>query len=59
MSLSARLRTVFLCAVLELGALTGVPMPPEKIRELMNQMNQPKMAHVLRKEDENGRDSTD
>ena len=56
MSLSARLRTVFLCAVLELGALTGVPMPPEKIRALMDQMNQPKMAHVLPEDDERGGD---
>ena len=54
MSFTARLRVVFLCAVLELGAITGVPMPPEKIRALMDQMNQPKMAHVLPEDDRGG-----
>jgi hypothetical protein len=53
-SLNARLRAIFLCVVLEFGALGGVPMPPEKIRALMDSMNQPKLAHVLPLEDEDG-----
>ena len=47
-----RFRTVFLCLVLEVGALTGVPMRPEEIRELMQTLNQPKVAHVLKEVDE-------
>ena len=55
MSLKQRLRTLLVCAVLELGVLTGAPMRPDEIRELMNQINQPKVAHVLRSEDESGK----
>jgi hypothetical protein len=40
---------------LEVGVLFGVPMRPEQIEELMHQMNQPKLAHVL-KEETNGGD---
>lgn len=47
MSLRARLRVVFVCACLELGALAGVPMRPEQIRQLMHALNQPGLAHVL------------
>ena len=47
MSFKKRLRTIFLCCALELGVMTGVPMRPEEIRALLNQMNQPKLAHVL------------
>ena len=42
-----RLSRLFACLFLELGALAGVPMRPEQIAELMQQMNQPKLAHVL------------
>lgn len=47
MSLKKQLRVVMVCAVLQFGVLGGVPMRPEEVRELMNQMNQPRMAHVL------------
>ena len=47
MSLRSRLRTVFLLAVLEVGAMSGVPMPPEKIRALMDSINRQKLAHTL------------
>ena len=40
--------------MLEFAALAGVPMRPEEIEELMRQMNQPKLAHVLRDEDDSG-----
>ena len=50
MSLKERLRTIVLCAALELGVMLGVPMRPEEIRALMNQMNQPKQAHALPEE---------
>ena len=42
------------CLTLEMGVLFGVPMPPEKIKELMHQMNQPKLAHVLKEEEDSG-----
>jgi hypothetical protein len=45
-SLKSRVRTVLCCVVLELGALTGVPMRPEEIRELMNTLAQPKLART-------------
>ena len=57
MTIRSRLRTVLMCLVLEVGVLTGVPMRPDEIRELMNQMNQPKLAHVLRSEDDEGNDT--
>ena len=59
MSFKKRLRTIFLCAALELGVLSGVPMRPEEIRALLNQMNQPKLAHVLPSDDERGKDPPD
>ena len=59
MSLNKRLRTIFLCAALELGVLGGVPMRPEEIRALMNQINQPKVAHVLPSDDQDGDDPQD
>ena len=52
--LSTRLRTIFMCAALELGVLSGVPMRPEEIRSLMSQINQPTLAHVLPTDEENG-----
>ena len=56
MSLKKRLRVVLACAALELGVLAGIPMRPDEIRELMHQMNQPKLAHVLPSEEDAGDD---
>jgi hypothetical protein len=56
MSLRHRLRTILLCLVLEMGALTGVPMRPEEIEELMHTMNQPKVVHTIPDESEKGDD---
>ena len=56
MSLKGRLRTIVMCAALELGVLSGVPMRPEEIRALMNQINQPKLAHVLPADEQGGDD---
>ena len=52
----SRLRTLLCCAVLELGALAGIPMRPEQIKDLMQSLNQPKVAqtnpdHVVPPED--------
>lgn len=49
-----RLRVVVVCSVLQCGALLGVPMRPDQIQELMHQMNQPKLAHVLPTEEDEG-----
>jgi hypothetical protein len=49
-----QLRTVLVCAVLEFGAMIGLPMRPEEIEALMRTMNQPKVAHTLPEESENG-----
>jgi hypothetical protein len=43
------------CVALEVGVLSGMPMRPDEIQELMNQMNRPKMAHLLPTE-RDGRD---
>jgi hypothetical protein len=55
-TLKKRLRTIFLCAALELGVLSGVPMRPEEIRALLNQINQPTLAHTLPADEESGDD---
>ena len=54
MSLRKRLRTLFVCLVLEFGVLSGVPIQAREIEELMKQLNQPKLADVLPCEDEGG-----
>ena len=54
MSWKKKLRVLFACMTLEAGVLFGVPMRPEQIEELMHQMNQPKLAHVLKEEGESG-----
>jgi hypothetical protein len=51
---SVSLRAILLCAALEFGVLSGVPMRPEEIRALMNQINQPMLAHVMRLDEESG-----
>lgn len=47
-----KLRTIFVCAFLQIGVLAGVPMRPEEIRELMRQMSAPTIVHVLPTEDD-------
>lgn len=49
-----RLRTIFVCAVLECGVLLGVPMRPDELQKLLRQFNQPTVAHTLRDEDDEG-----
>jgi hypothetical protein len=46
-SLRKRLRTLFVCLVLEFGVLSGVPMQARELEELMRQLRTPKIAHVL------------
>jgi len=42
-----RLSRLLVCVFLEYGALAGVPMRPEQIRELMERLTRPRLAHVL------------
>jgi hypothetical protein len=53
-SVRSRVRTVFLLVVLEFGTMCGVPMPPEKIRALMDSINKQKLAHTLPSEQDDG-----
>lgn len=55
-ALTRRLRVVFVCLMLEWSAMLGVPMRPDEIQELMHQMNQPKLAHVLPGDEDDGGD---
>jgi len=45
-SLKKSLRTILACMVLQIGVLSGVPMRPEQVRELMHQLSTPKVAHT-------------
>ena len=54
MLLMKRLRVLLVCVVLEAGVLAGSPMRPDEIQELLHQMNQPTLAHVLPSETEDG-----
>ena len=54
LSLKHQFRCITLCFALWIGAGMGAPMPPEKLEELFRQMNEPKVAHTLPAEDEDG-----
>jgi hypothetical protein len=45
--------------MLQWGAMLGVPMRPDEVQEPMHQMNQPKMAHVLPTDEDEGGDPHD
>jgi hypothetical protein len=53
-SIKHRLRTLFLCLPLLLGAFSGMPMCPEEIEELMHSMNEQKIVVTVEDESENG-----
>jgi hypothetical protein len=55
MTVPQRLRGLFVCAMLEFAALTGMPMRPEQIEELMQTMNRPKLAHEMPEESTKGK----
>jgi len=56
MSIASSLRVLVVCLALEMGVISGVPMRPGEIQELMYQMNQPKLAHLLPSENDEGND---
>jgi len=53
-SFRKRLRTLFVCLVLEFGVLSGVPMQARELEELMRQLDQPTLAHTLPADDDEG-----
>jgi hypothetical protein len=54
MSLKSVLGKVLLFGVLQLGALAGVAMTPQKIEELMEVMNRVQVTRVVHKEGSKG-----
>lgn len=54
MSIAARVRMLLTCGLLQFGAVLGVPMRPDEIRELLHRMQQPKVARSLPSEDDAG-----
>ena len=59
MSIKHVLRTLAVCLPLMFGALSGVPMKPEEIEELMHNLNQPKITVTIPGESENGDEPMD
>jgi hypothetical protein len=51
MSPGKTLAKVLIFAILNFGALAGVPMDPEKIRQLMELTNRTRVEHVVKKQD--------
>ena len=52
MSLRKRLAKILLFAVLEIGAVIGVPMDPRKIEELLNLMNRTEIVRTVDQHDD-------
>ena len=50
MSFKKTLAKLLVFAVLEVGALAGVPMNPEKIRKLMQVMHEARAEYVVKNE---------
>jgi len=46
MLMNRRLRTLLCCVALQVGTIAGVPMRPEQIRDLMQTLNNPKVAQT-------------
>lgn len=54
MSLKKTLAQLLIYAVLEVGAIGGVPMTPDKIREIMQMMNRARVERVVKTESGEG-----
>lgn len=52
MSLKTRLAKILVYAVLEVGALCGVPMRPDQIETIMKLMDRAVVTDVLKNEDD-------
>src|SRR5688572_10707162 len=54
MSWRQKLRTIFVCVMLEYAALCGTAMRPEEIEDLLRNMNRRVLAHVNPEESHHG-----
>jgi hypothetical protein len=54
--MSRCIRNLMICIILAANSLHGVHMRHDQVQELMDAMNAPKVAHVLREEHDNGDD---
>jgi hypothetical protein len=50
LSLKQRLRTLFVCLVLEAGLMVGVPVRAEQVAEVLRSLSGPKIAHTRSEE---------
>jgi hypothetical protein len=49
-----RVRNVLFCIILAVASSAGIPMRHDEVEELMQAMNQPKVAHTLADENDAG-----
>ena len=56
MSFKKKLRVLAVCLILEAGVLMHCPMRPEESEEIMLPRTQPKLAHQIPTEDDEGGD---
>ena len=54
MSFKSKLRVLTVCLILQAGVFMHCPMRLEQIEEMMQQMNQPKLARVLPSDEDDG-----
>ena len=54
--MSRCIRNLMICIILAMNSLHGAYMRHDQVQELMDAMNTPKLAHVLREEDDSGDD---
>ncbi len=54
MSLRKKLRTVFVCSILEFASFTGVPLRAEDVQRLIQSLSRPRVARELPSEDDDG-----
>jgi hypothetical protein len=52
--MSRRICNLMICIILAANSMHGVFMRHDQVQELMEAMNTPKVAHVLREEHNNG-----
>ncbi len=50
MFLRYKIRALFLVFVMSVALVSGAPITPDQIQDLLRQMSRPKIAHVLRDE---------
>lgn len=56
MSIKQALRSLLFTGAVGVGLALGAPLNPNQIEELLHQLNQPKVAHVIRQQNEDDDD---